>query len=128
MSCSVGRRCSSNPSLLWLWYRLAATAPIRPLDWESPYASGAALKRQKTKKNSWKENLWLLIHEGKGRERRQQDDDNEFKSITLEPTLPGLKDSPPLSEQIKLLLEGKRVNFPLLGRSLMGSAISNLQR
>ena len=27
-----------------------ATAPIRPLAWEPPYAAGAALKRQKTKK------------------------------------------------------------------------------
>ena len=27
-----------------------ATAPIRPLAWEPPYARGAALKRQKTKK------------------------------------------------------------------------------
>ena len=39
--------------LLWLWHRLAATALIRPLAWEPPYAVGAALKRQKTKnKNS----------------------------------------------------------------------------
>ena len=28
--------------LLWLWRRLAATAPIGPLAWESPYAVGAA--------------------------------------------------------------------------------------
>ena len=28
----------------------AVTAPIRPLAWEPPYASGAALKRQKKKK------------------------------------------------------------------------------
>ena len=28
--------------LLWLWCRLAATAPIRPLAWEPPYAVGAA--------------------------------------------------------------------------------------
>ena len=32
--------------LLWLWCRLAATAPIRPLAWEPPNATGAALKRQ----------------------------------------------------------------------------------
>ena len=30
--------------LLWLWCRPAATAWIRPLAWESPYAMGAALK------------------------------------------------------------------------------------
>ena len=35
--------------LLWLWYRPTAAAPIRPLAWELPYASGSALKRQKRK-------------------------------------------------------------------------------
>ena len=36
-----------------LWSRPAATAPIKPLAWESPYATRAALekaKRQKKKK------------------------------------------------------------------------------
>uniref|UniRef100_A0A8D0MEW7 Methanethiol oxidase n=1 Tax=Sus scrofa TaxID=9823 RepID=A0A8D0MEW7_PIG len=51
MSCGVGGRRGSDPVLLWLWRRPAATAPIRPLAWEPPYASGAALKRQKTKRN-----------------------------------------------------------------------------
>ena len=50
MSCGVGRRHGSDPSLLWLWYRPGATAPIRPLASEPPYATGAALKRQKRKK------------------------------------------------------------------------------
>ena len=36
-----------DPALLWLWRRPVATAPIGPLAWEPPYASGAALKRQK---------------------------------------------------------------------------------
>ena len=43
-----------DPALLWLWSRLAATAPIRPLAWEPPYTAGAAqeiAKRQKKKKN-----------------------------------------------------------------------------
>ena len=44
MSCGVGRRYSSDPELLWLWCRQAATAPIRPLAWEPLYASGAALE------------------------------------------------------------------------------------
>ena len=51
MSCGVGRRHSSDLALLWLWHRLAAAAPIRPLAWEPPYAVGAAqekAKRQKT--------------------------------------------------------------------------------
>jgi len=44
VSCGVGCRHSSDPSLLWLWCRPAARAPIRPLTWEVPYAEGAALK------------------------------------------------------------------------------------
>ena len=31
--------------LLWLWCRMAAAAPIRPLVWELPCATGATLKR-----------------------------------------------------------------------------------
>ena len=53
MSCGVGRRRGSDPTLLWLWCRLVATAHIRPLAWEPPCAVGAALemaKRQKKKK------------------------------------------------------------------------------
>ena len=50
MSCGVGHRRSLDLVLLWLWCRLAAKAPIQPLAWEPPYASGSALKRQKTKK------------------------------------------------------------------------------
>ena len=30
--------------MLWLWRRLVATALIRPLAWEPPYAVGAALR------------------------------------------------------------------------------------
>ena len=40
----------SDPTLLWLWCWLAATAPTRPLAWEPPCAAGAALKRRKTEK------------------------------------------------------------------------------
>ena len=36
-----------DPVLLWLWCRPVATAPIRPLAWEPPYAVGVALERQK---------------------------------------------------------------------------------
>ena len=35
--------------LLWLWRRTAATALIRPLSWELPYAAGVALKKEKKK-------------------------------------------------------------------------------
>ena len=41
----------SDLVLLWLQYRPAAVAPIRPLAWESPYAMGATLKsKNKNKK------------------------------------------------------------------------------
>ena len=53
MSCGVGPRCGSDPTLLWLWRSPVAIAPIGPLAWEAPYAAGVALekaKRQKKKK------------------------------------------------------------------------------
>ena len=58
MSYGVGRRRGSDPELLWLWRRPAATALIRPLGWEPPCDSGAALekaKRQKDKKQTNKQ-------------------------------------------------------------------------
>ena len=50
LSCGVSRRRGSDPSLLGLWHRPAATAPTGPLAWEPPYAPGVALKRPKKKK------------------------------------------------------------------------------
>ena len=50
MSCAIGQRYGSDLALLWLWCRSAATAPNRPLAWESPYAAGVALKKTKKKK------------------------------------------------------------------------------
>ena len=43
-SCGVGQRHGLDLALPWLWCRLAAAAPIRPLAWEPPYAVGVALK------------------------------------------------------------------------------------
>ena len=43
MSCSLGCRLGLDPTLLWLWHRLAATALIRPQAWKPPYTKGAAL-------------------------------------------------------------------------------------
>ena len=55
MSCGVGCRRGSDPALLWLWRRLVATAPIRPLAWEPPYAARAAQENgKKTKKKKKK--------------------------------------------------------------------------
>ena len=44
VSCGVGCRCSLDLVAVCLWHRLAATALIRTLAWEIPYASGVALK------------------------------------------------------------------------------------
>ena len=54
MSCAVGCRYGSDPVLLWLWVRLAATTPIQPLAWEPPCAVGAVLKKTKKKKKKKK--------------------------------------------------------------------------
>jgi len=57
-SCGVGRRCGLDPELLWLWCGPVATALIRPLAWEPPYAARVAqemAKRQnKTKQTQTK--------------------------------------------------------------------------
>ena len=45
-SCGVVHRRGSDPTLLWLWRRLAAAALIPPLAWEPQYATGAALKKE----------------------------------------------------------------------------------
>ena len=50
MNCGVGHRHGSDPVLLWLWCRLAAVAPIQPLAWELPYATGVAIKRKNKKR------------------------------------------------------------------------------
>ena len=49
MSCGVGHRRGLDPALLYLWYRLAATVPIRPPSLGT--SIGVALKRQKTRQN-----------------------------------------------------------------------------
>ena len=46
-----------------LWCRPAATAPIQPLAWESPYAVGAALKKKSVLTKSCKKNS--IYHNGK---------------------------------------------------------------
>ena len=48
MSYGVGHRRGSDPVLLWC--RPAATAPIRPLAWEAPYAAGVAQEMAKIQK------------------------------------------------------------------------------
>ena len=50
VSCGVGCRGGLDRTLLWLWGKLATTAPIQPLAWDLPHAMGTALKRPKKKK------------------------------------------------------------------------------
>ena len=51
MSCGVVHRFLLDPTLLWLWCRPVATAPIQPLSWELPYdVGGCGPKRKKKKK------------------------------------------------------------------------------
>ena len=62
VSCGVGCRCGSDPTLLWLWHRLVATAPIRPLAWEPSCATKVAqemAKRQKILKKEVHVITWL---------------------------------------------------------------------
>ena len=51
VSCGVGCRSGSDPALLWLRYRPAAVAPIQPLAWKTPYATGAPPPPPKKTKN-----------------------------------------------------------------------------
>ena len=55
VSCGVGLRRGSDPALLWLWCKPAATAPIGPLAWEPPYAAGAAQEMAKRQKQTNKQ-------------------------------------------------------------------------
>ena len=52
MSCDVDHRQGSDLALLWLWYGLAAAAPIGSLAWDLPYVTGEALKAKKEKKRT----------------------------------------------------------------------------
>ena len=63
MSC--GCRRGSDLSLLWLWCRPAAAVQIQSLAWEFPYATGAALKRNKEKERK------------KEREREKKEEEKE---------------------------------------------------
>ena len=54
MSCGVGRSHGSDPMMLWLWCRPVAAVPIRPLAWEPPYATNAALKKKQERKKEEK--------------------------------------------------------------------------
>ena len=55
LSCGVGCRRSSDPTLLWLWHRPVARGLIRPLAWEPLYAEGVALEKAKRQKQTNKQ-------------------------------------------------------------------------
>ena len=66
MSCGVHCRLGSDPALLWFWRRPVATAPIRPLAWETPCAVGvtqemAKKKDQKKKKKCTQSNTYYFL-------------------------------------------------------------------
>ena len=61
VSCGVGCRRGSDPALLWIWRRPVATAPIRPLAWEPPYAVGAAQEKGKKTKKKKKVSSSILV-------------------------------------------------------------------
>ena len=67
MSCGVGCRRGSDPELLWLWLwrKLVTTAPIQPLAWEPPYATGAAQRNSKKKRDKYQD-LFGNLEEGWG--------------------------------------------------------------
>ena len=44
VSCGIDHRRGSDPTLLWLWHKLAPVAWIRPLAWELPCSEGVAFK------------------------------------------------------------------------------------
>ena len=50
VSCGVGGRRGLDLALLWLWCRLAAVAPIRPLAWASTCHRCGPKKSKKKKK------------------------------------------------------------------------------
>ena len=62
MSCGVGHRGARSCIAVAVVERLAVAAPIGPLAWELPYATGAALKskkekeeREREREDGWKE-------------------------------------------------------------------------
>jgi len=81
MSCGVVCRCGLDPELLGLWGRLVATAPIRPLVWESPYAMGEALENTKKRKKERKRERGGVG--GEGREEGRKEGRKEKKSVSV---------------------------------------------
>ena len=83
-SYGVGRRCSLDPALLWLWLRPAATVQIQTTPaWELPYVVGTALKR---KKNKNKNNNNKTKKQKNQTSSRSLDVSSENQSVSCETT------------------------------------------
>ena len=82
MSCGVDHRCSSDPVLLWLWRRPAATAPIRPLTWEHSYAVGTALEKAKRPKKKKKKKKKRRGKKKKQKKKKKEKGNNLPKPTT----------------------------------------------
>ena len=84
MSCGVGGRRGSDPPLLWLWRRPAATALIPPLAWEPSHAAGAAQeKAKKQNKTKQKTKHSITTKQTKNAPRGARTHDRTVKSRTL---------------------------------------------
>ena len=60
-SYGVGLRWSLDPALLWLWCRPASVVHIWLLAWELPYATCAALNKNKKQKQTNKQKAMLIV-------------------------------------------------------------------
>ena len=58
---AVVNESDQEPWLLWLWRRPVVTAPIGPLAWEPPCASGAALEKAKRQKKNLIGNIYCHV-------------------------------------------------------------------
>ena len=81
MSYGIDHRQGSDLALLWLWCEPIATALIGSLVLEPPYAAGAALKRQKTKKYKIKNKKRRHPY---GQKTHKEDTSFSLKKITLQ--------------------------------------------
>ena len=89
----IWRCCGSDSAQIWLWHRLAALAPIRPLALELPDTAGAALsKRQKKGKERRRERERKKEKE-KGRKERRLSLEIVWESLRMEYARPRGKPS-----------------------------------
>ena len=71
----------SDPELLWLWHRPAATAPVRPLAWELPYAAGSSPRKGKKKKEKEKKKKFRTYHTA-GVAKKQNKQKKEIQNLS----------------------------------------------